>query len=160
MKTNSTRLGKLLVPMVTVLFVVLSVAGLFFFFLWHWLTLPFALYFYAQLYHVSLPVIEMDEIDRKFNNSIAANDDRNSEFGVLRRKFNSMMEAVNNLIGVFSSIKSMVVILTILFPVMLVSLAFTLFCVDVTLNNSPAEADSVFGYEFCNCVYDSLSGNR
>ena len=54
----------------------------------------------------------------------------------------------------------MVAILTILFPVMLFSLAFTLFCVDVTLNNSLAEADSVFGYEFCNCVYDSMSGNR
>ena len=165
MKTNSTRSGKLLVPIVTVLYVLLSAAGLFFFFLWHWFTLPFALYFYAQLYHVSLPMIEMDEINRveiyrKFNDTIAADEDRNAEFGVLRRKFNSMMEVVNNLIGVFSSIKSMAAILTILFPVMLVSLAFTLFCVDVTLNNSPAEADSEFGYEFCNCVYDSILGNR
>ena len=165
MKTNSTRTGKLLVPIVTVLFVLLSAAGLYFFFLWHWLTLPFALYFYAQLYHVSLPMIEMDEINRgeiyrKFNNTIATDDDRNAEFGVLRRKFNSMMEAVNNLIGVFSSIKSMAATLTILFPVMLFSLAFTLFCVDVTLNNSPAGTDSVFGLEFCNCVYDSILGNR
>ena len=165
MKTKSTRSGKLLVPIITVLYVVLSAAGLFFFFLWHWLTLPFALYFYAQLYHVSLPMIEMgeinrDEIYRKFNDTIAADEDRNAEYGVLRRKFNSMMEAANNLIGVFSSIKSMVAILTILFPVMLFSLAFTLFCVDVTLNNTPAEANSVFGYKFCNCVYDSISGYR
>ena len=167
MKTNSAKSGKLLVPIVTVLYVVLSAAGLIFFFLWHWLTLPFALYLYAQLYHTSLPLIEMDEINRsemyrKINTkeTIAAEEDSNAEFGVLRTKFNNLMEAVNKLTGVFSSMKSLAAMLTILFPVMLLSLAFTLFCVDVNLNNSSAEADSVFGLEFCNCVYDSILGNR
>ena len=42
MKTNSAKSGKLLVPIVTVLYVVLSAAGLIFFFLWHWLTLQYA----------------------------------------------------------------------------------------------------------------------
>ena len=155
MKTNTTRSGKLLVPIVTVLYVILSAAGLVFFFLWHWLTVPFALYFYAQMYYLSLPILETDEVNPKFsmNNANAADEGRNAEIGVLRRKFNSMMEAVNN-------IKSATAILMILFPVMLLSVEFTFFCVDVNLDALSAGADSVFGLEFCNCVYDSILGNR
>ena len=91
MKTNTTRSGKLLVPIITVLYVILSAAGLVFFFLWHWLTVPFELYFYAQMYYLSLPILETDEVNPKFsmNNANAADEGRNAEIGVLRRKFNS-----------------------------------------------------------------------
>ena len=155
MKTKSTRSGKLLVPIITVLYVFLSAAGMVFFFLWHWLTVPFALYFYAQMYYLLLPNLEMDDVNMKFNidNANAADESRNAEFGVLRRKFNSVMEAVN-------SIKSVTAILIILFPAMLLSVQFSSFCVDVNLDAISAGADSVFGLEFCNCVYDSILGTR
>ena len=55
----------------------------FLFFLWHWLTLPISLYLYAQVYYVSLPLLEMDEVNLipNINNAISAVKDRNAEIG-------------------------------------------------------------------------------
>jgi hypothetical protein len=146
MNTNSTRSGKLLVPIVTVLYVILSAAGLIFFFLWHWLTLPFALYLYAKMYHVSLPLLDRSEVNLNFK-------DDNAEYGVLRTKFNNLMSPTNN--RIFIEVASMLVI-----PVMFLVMGFSFFCVDVNREALSAGADSVFGLEFCNCVYDSILGNR
>ena len=146
MKTNSTRTGRLLVPIVTVLYVILSAAGLIFLFLWHWLTLPFALYLYAKMYHVSLPLLDRSEVNLTFN-------DDNAEYGVLRTKFNNLMSPTNN--RIFIEVASMLVI-----PVMFLVMGFSFFCVDVNREALSAGADSVFGLEFCNCVYDSILGNR
>ena len=146
MKTNSTRSGKLLVPIVTVLYVILSAAGLVFFFLWHWLTLPFALYLYAKTYHVSLPLLDRSEVNLNFN-------DDNSEYGVLRTKFNNLMSPTNN--RIFIEVASMLVV-----PIMFLALGFSFFCLGVSNAASSVGADSVFGLEFCNCVYDSILGNR
>ena len=146
MKNNSARSGKLLVPIVTVLYVILSAAGLIFFFLWHWFTLPFALYLYAKMYHVSLPLLDRSEVNLNFN-------DDNAEYGVLRTKFNNLMSPTNN--RIFIEVASMLVI-----PIMFLVMGFSFFCVDVNREALSAGADSVFGLEFCNCVYDSISGNR
>ena len=146
MKTNSTRSGRLLVPIVTVLYVILSAAGLIFFFLWHWLTLPFALYLYAKMYHVSLPLLDRSEVNLNFK-------DDNAEYGVLRTKFNNLMSPTNN--RIFIEVASMLVV-----PVMFLAMGFSFFCVDVNRDALSAGADSVFGLEFCNCVYDSILGNR
>ena len=146
MNTNSTRSGKLLVPIVTVLYVILSAAGLIFFFLWHWLTLPFALYLYAKTYHVSLPLLDRSEVNLNFY-------DDNAEYGVLRTKFNNLMSPTNNRIVI--EVASMLIV-----PIMFLALGFTLFCMDVNNDALSAGADSVFGLEFCNCVYDSILGNR
>ena len=146
MKTNSTRTGRLLVPIVTVLYVILSAAGLIFLFLWHWLTLPFALYLYAKMYHVSLPLLDRSEVNLNFN-------DDNAEYGVLRTKFNNLMSPTNN--RIFIEVASMLVV-----PIMFLALGFTLFCMDVNKDALSAGANSVFGLEFCNCVYDSILGNR
>ena len=146
MKTNSTRTGRLLVPIVTVLYVILSAAGLIFLFLWHWLTLPFALYLYAKMYHVSLPLLDRSEVNLNFN-------DDNAEYGVLRTKFNNLMRPTNN--RKFIEVASMLVV-----PIMFLVLGFSFFCVSVSNEALSAGADSVFGWEFCSCVYDSMSGNR
>ena len=146
MKTNSAKSGKLLVPIVTVLYVVLSAAGLIFFFLWHWLTLPFALYLYAKTYHVSLPLLDRSEVNLNY-------DDDNDEYGVLRTKFNNFMSPTNN--RIFIEAASMLVV-----PIMFLALGFTFFCMDVNNDALSAGADSVFGLEFCNCVYDSIFGSR
>ena len=146
MKTNTTRSGKLLVPIVTVLYVILSTAGLILFFLWHWLTLPFALYLYAKTYHVSLPLLDRSEVNLNFN-------DDNTEYGVLRTKFNNLMSPTNN--RIFIEVASMLVV-----PIMFLALGFTFFCMDVNNDALSAGADSVFGLEFCNCVYDSIFGSR
>ena len=146
MKTNTTRSGKLLVPIVTVLYVILSAAGLVFLFLWHWLTLPFALYFYAKMYYVSLPLLDRDEVNLNFN-------DNNAEFGVLRTKFNNLMNPTKH--RIFIEVASMLVV-----PFMFLVLGFSFFCVDVSSAGLSAGTDSVFGLEFCNCVFDSISGNR
>ena len=146
MKNNSARSGKLLVPIVTVLYVFLSAAGLVFFFLWHWLTLPFALYLYAKMYHVSLPLLDRSEVNLNFN-------DDNAEYGVLRTKFNNLMSPTNN--RIFIEVASMLVI-----PIMFLVMGFSFFCVDVSGAGLSAGTDPVFGLEFCNCVYDSILGNR
>ena len=146
MKTNTTRSGRLLVPIVTVLYVILSAAGLIFFFLWHWLTLPFALYLYAKIYHVSLPLLDRPEVNLNFN-------DDNSEYGVLRTKFNNLMSPTNN--RIFIEVASMLVV-----PIMFFVMGFTFFCMDVNKDALSVGADSVFGLEFCTCVYDSILGNR
>ena len=146
MKNNSVRSGKLLVPIVTVLYVFLSAAGLVFFFLWHWLTLPFALYLYAKTYHVSLPLLDRSEVNLNFN-------DDNAEYGVLRTKFNNLMSPTNN--RIFIEVASMLVV-----PIMFLVLGFSFFCVSVSNEALSAGTDSVFGWEFCSCVYDSISGNR
>ena len=146
MKNNSARSGKLLVPIVTVLYVILSAAGLIFLFLWHWLTLPVALYLYAKMYHVSLPLLDRDEVNLNFN-------DDNTEYGVLRTKFNNMMSPTNN--RIFIEAASMLVV-----PIMFLALGFSFFCLSVSNEALSVGADSVFGYEFCSCVYDSISGNR
>ena len=101
MKTNSTRTGRLLVPIVTVLYVILSAAGLIFLFLWHWLTLPFALYLYAKMYHVSLPLLDRDKVNLNFK-------DDNDDYGVLRTKFNNLMSPTNNRIVI--EVASMLVV--------------------------------------------------
>ncbi len=45
--------------------------------------MPFALNFYAQLYHVSLSLLEMDEVNLNpnINNPIAADEARNADIG-------------------------------------------------------------------------------
>ena len=146
MNTKSTSSGKLLVPIITVLYVVLATAGLIFFFLWHWLSVPIALFLYAQMYYVSLPLLDMDEINLNVN-------DDNAEYGVLRTKFNNLMSPMNNI--TFIAVVSMLVV-----PIALFVLGFSFFCMDVSNATSSAGADSVFGLEFCNCVFNSISGDR
>ena len=146
MKTNFTRSGKLLVPIVTVLYVILSAAGLVFLFLWHWLTLPVALYLYAKMYHVSLPLLDRDEVNLNF-------DDDNPEYGVLRTKFNNLMNPTKH--RIFTEVASILSV-----PFMFLVLGFSAFCVDVSSAGLSAGTDAEFGYEFCNCVYDSISGTR
>ena len=145
MKTNTTRSGKLLVPIVTVLYVILSAAGLVFLFLWHWLSVPVALYLYAKMYHVSLPLLDRDRVNLNFN-------DDNDDYGV-RTKFNNLMSPTNN--KIFIEVASMLVV-----PIMFLVLGFSFFCLSVSNEALSAGADSVFGLEFCNCVYDSISGTR
>ena len=146
MKTNTTRSGKLLVPIVTVLYVILSAAGLVFLFLWHWLTLPFVLYLCAKMYHVSLPLLDRDKFNLNFNTN-------NTEFGVLRTKFNNLMNPTKH--RIFIEVASMLVV-----PIMFLVLGISFFCLSVSNETLSAGADSVFGLEFCNCVYDSILGNR
>ena len=146
MKTNTTRTGKLLVPIVTVLYVILSAVGLVFLFLWHWLSVPVVLYLYAKMYYVSLPLLDRDEVNLSFN-------DGNDEYGVLRTKFNNLMSPTKN--RIFIEVASMLVV-----PIMFLVLGFSFFCLSVSNEALSVGADSVFGLEFCNCVYDSVSGNR
>ena len=91
-----------------------------FFFLWHWLTLPFVLYLYAKTHHDSLPLLDRPEVVLNFN-------DDNAEYGVLRTKFNKLMNPTNN--RIFIEMASMLVV-----PIMFLALGFSFFCIDVSRN--------------------------
>ena len=53
------------------------------FFFGSWLSVPISLYLYAQVYYVSLPLLEMDEVNLipNINKAISAVKDRNAEIG-------------------------------------------------------------------------------